>query len=249
MPEGLTIIISKLNFKKMKKIFISLSLMLSFTILFAQSNNPYNETGVDFVSSVKTVILDFKSGKVTSFNQQALDNYTKTLPSNPTIDISSAVQIYKTVRSKSTNTLDIINQTKMYSNFVKAQLVELINNSKNLAAPNFQTYLVNKTTELLSPNSAIEKADKEVLLKNIAIFYNVMENNDFFNSIISSRTQGNNANREEPYDIDCQAAGNAGGCIFVGGLIGGIFGWGICGPPCGLGGAIIGAIGMAFAIC
>ncbi|MEP6673798.1 MAG: hypothetical protein ABJA78_01535 [Ferruginibacter sp.] len=203
-------------------------LMLSgFVILTlassAQSNNPYDQRGIDYVSSLKIITDDYKSGKATSFSQESLDYYSKTIPLHTTVNTDLVAAVVKTVKGSRFNLVDLINNSSA-SDFVKNKLLELYHNSQSLKSKEFQDYLVSAVENVKGTRAA--DTDKEIVLTNMSIAYNSARSNQ------------------------CEINGipaDSGDCAIVGALGGFVVGLGICGFWCGVGGAVIGAV--VFGLC
>jgi hypothetical protein len=219
----------------MKKIFISLSLMLSFTILFAQSNNPYNQTGLDIVNSIKMVKADFDAGKVKEFNQETFNHYLNVIPlqkpkgaSDVGLDLVSAV--VKGIKNPNSNINEVINNSS-FSLAGRDEFLNIVNIQKTTDKLGALTL---KTNDII--NSSMPSNEKQILLILIATHYNLENERINSNGVFpASFKYGNTL----PMGI-CPPENIAFGCS-VGAIFGQAFGpWGIV-IGCVVGG-ILGAL-------
>jgi hypothetical protein len=215
----------------MKKIlFATLGVTLLTTLSFAQSNNPYNQRGIDYVSSMRIITADYDAGRVTEFNEETLNRYSSTIPLQNQVSVDMAGSIVRTLSSPSFNFNTTIDNTSLSSS-TKDAVKELYTKATTSTVDDLQRYLVTKSDEM--NRSSSNPAEKELVLSLIAITYNVSV------EAVSS----NSANRRNSI---CNAIAvepiTPGECAVVGAITGGAIGFVICGPLCGLGGAIIGGL-------
>lgn len=211
----------------MKTIFILSALVVLSIHSFGQANNPYNQRGIDYVTSLKMISSDYQSGRVTSLNQESIDYYSRTIPLQVTVSTDLVASIVKTIKAPGFNLVDFIGNCKA-SAFVKKSLIDLYNNSQNLKTRDFHAYLSSAAEAIKA--SRVSEEEKEIVLTNLAF--------------------ADNASRSP-----CTIQGGGGGSIPMGtgtcailGAIGGfVTGLEICGIWCGVGGAIIGAV--VFSLC
>ena len=212
--------------KKIIKFFIVALLLLENTGSFAQKNNPYNQRGVDYITSLKMISNDVRTRGVNDFNQSTLDYYSNLIPLRTQASTEMASTILKTLKSSNFNLMNFIDNSALSAN-AKQSLKDVF---KGPVGQNWQDYqfgLVSKADNIKNGN--LQSGEKELLLSIIAITYN------------ATPLQQTNSSSAE-----CIAFGEGGSgpipCWVVGATIGGIIGNAICGLWCGLGGAIIGGV-------
>ena len=136
---------------------------------FAQSNNPYNQRGLDYVASIKLITNDYYDGKVKAFNEESINYYSAMIPlqtqTKPSLEMVSSIT--KGIKNPGFNLAHSI-ETSPLSEFSKSIISETwnIQNSpgtlKELAAE------VDKINR-----SNVSRSEKEDLLSLVAISYNV----------------------------------------------------------------------------
>lgn len=143
----------------MKKIFFGLfATFLIPTISFAQKNNPYNQRGLDMLTSVEIIMNDFKEGKIKDINQETLDYYSKSTPLNVNLNLETFSNVVKNVTQ---NKLDDVLKASNLSTFTKEIL-------KNAISPNAD---IIKLVENVK-NTKMALDEKEFILSSLAFIYN-----------------------------------------------------------------------------
>lgn len=220
----------------MKKIlvlsFASVLLLMNIASI-AQSNNPYNQKGIDFMASIKTIKQDYESGKVAGFTDDAINNYSKTLPLKiENLDPGLVSSVVNTVKTKNSDVVSFINNSSM-STFAKQTTNDLLSICK---APNALVNLSNQVTQINA--SAASARDKEFALTLTAVLYNYISDN-----IARAATNGTSTNNAS---VDCFIDGVPAPCTTVGAIagvvIGATLGYACCGPVGGLVGGLVGGI-------
>ncbi len=197
----------------------------------AQKNNPYNQRGLDFVTSVNLVSNDFNAGLVKDFTQESLNKYSKMVPLQNQVSLELTSRVVKTVKAPGFNFYDFINNSTL-SSYAKTMYPKLINLNRK-SAVEFQKLLSDLVNEI---NLAkIDRNEKELLLSVAAI-------------------SNNNSNGAVTGKGTCELSGpngsttlSNGECITMLAAVGAYIGFQICGIWCGLGGAIVG--GLIAAVC
>ena len=206
--------------------------VLSFTSItgFAQSNNPYNQRGLDYVSSLDIIANDFNNGKVKEFNEETIAYYSASLPLRGQASTEMAASIFKTLKTPDFSISKFIDESK-FSETGKSVCRDIFFGEKGMSEEAYKERLVSKVDDL--NKAELDEAEKETLLSVIAIVYHTQP--------ATQATQR----------LSCHAAlgdlTTPMSCIAVGAAMGGFLGYTICGPACGIGGAIIG--GVVGAIC
>jgi hypothetical protein len=218
-----------LNFIKMKKIinfFIVALLLLANTGSSAQKSNPYNQSGIDYMTSLRMISNDVKTRGVNDFNQSTLDYYSNLIPLRSQATTEMASTILRTVKSSNFNLTNFIDNTTLSAN-AKQSLKNVFKGTVGQSWQDYQLGLVSKADNIKNGN--LQNGEKELLLSVIAITYNA-----------TPLQQTNSASAE------CIAFGEGGSgpipCWVVGATVGAIIGWQICGVWCLLGGAVIGGV-------
>lgn len=205
--------------KKIINFFIVALLLLANTGSFAQSNNPYNQRGIDCYESINIVNNDLNAGRVLELNQETLDYYSSRIPIQtnlrPSVEMGAA--IINVVKKANFNLMYFIDTATNLSEFAKSSM-KRIWNTKNLSTA--QNALITETETIKT--AAISNNEKENLLTLVSLTNNLHNYgsaaNDF-NSIIGGNN--NYVKREH---------------IFIGVLVGYILGapWGPLGQVIGM---------------
>ncbi|MBC7875067.1 MAG: hypothetical protein H7Y01_13780 [Ferruginibacter sp.] len=206
---------------------VLLSISLS---LFAQPNNSYNQTGIDYVNSLALIHADFNSGKVKEFNEETVNYYSRQVPLKNKASVEMVAAVVNTIRQPGFSYAGVIDKAPL-SDFSKNLLKDIIDNKSHLDDKGYRTNLTLKTNEVLS--AGLPAQEKELVLSLIAIAYNSVE------SFTSARGQDGGCWITGPYG---SGPGTQNQCIIVGALLGGVIGYTICGFFCALGGAIVGGV-------
>lgn len=212
--------------KKIFGFFIAAILLLTNTVSFAQSNNPYNQSGIEYMTSLKMISNDVRTRGVSDFNQSTLDYYSNLIPLRSQATTEMASTILKTVKSSSFNLTNFIDNSTLSVN-AKQSLKDVFKSPLGQSWQDYQLGLASKTENI--KNGSLQAKEKELLLSIIAITYNA-----------TPLQQTNSASTE------CIAFGEEGSgpipCWVVGAVVGAVVGNLICGPLCAVGGAIIGGV-------
>jgi hypothetical protein len=141
----------------MKNLFFALAFCAGVATAFAQSNNPYNSRGVDYVKALNILTADYKAGKIKSLDQATLDHYSKTLPGRPQATLALAAKVTDAV--KKSNPTQVIDQSALSE---KAK--DFLKKSLRPKA---------KIEDLVTQASAstLSASEKEVVLTSMAITY------------------------------------------------------------------------------
>ena len=211
----------------MKKIILLAILIFSVGYSIAQPNNPFNQVGMDFVTSFNIINQDLKDGKINSLNNETLNYYESILPSNISLNDTTAIQIYRETNNKLE--VDSVVNNSSYSIEAKNTIKEvMITTQSSLNIDNLKAYLTLKCEEINIDTSHYSVVDKKMLYSQIAIIYNFIP----YVSAVSRSSVDN--------PIPCSADSNIeGACLIVIVGIGYLVGESICGNICGIGGAII----------
>lgn len=222
---------SKFKFIKMKNLLYVFGLSFFSTMSIAQKNNPYNQRGVDFVTSVNLVSNDFNAGLVKDFTQESLNKYSKMIPLQNQVSLDLTSRIVKAVKAPGFNFYDFINNSTL-SSYAKNMYPQLIN-PKGKSADEFRKTLSEKVGEI---NLAkIDRNEKELLLSVAAISFNSS------NNPVAGRSSCELQSPEGTVTLTHTQ------CIVAFAAAGAYIGFQICGVWCGLGGAVVG--GLVAAIC
>lgn len=208
----------------MKTLILKLAFAMTPVFCFAQSNNPYNQRGLDYITSVNIISGDFNAGKVKGFTEETIRNYTKIIPLQTQVTMDMVSMIVKSSKGPNYN-LEAALKSSSLSSFGKQLYRDLVN-PKKLSLKEFNNVLANKVDEV--NKSKLAPAEKEFLLSMIAITYHGLAANPV-------------AKNAECYIETEQGSGTI-PCPLAGALVGAAFGFSICGPWCALGGAVVGAI-------
>ncbi len=190
----------------------------------AQTNNPYNQQGIDFLSASKVLYKEYQEGKLSAVNQETIDYYFKTLLPNYTgVNLADFNLIVGGL--KNTNNAAIIKNSG-YSDEAKAFL------QKSL-----ESYSITKLVDAVQ-SSKIDVKEKEDILIVLAINYNLIK--PYFDQQPTGTTKGS-FDLDEYASIPIMTPNARGINSFVWGGLGYIFGSALC-VPCGAVGAIIGVV-------
>jgi hypothetical protein len=215
----------------MKFIGIFLSTFFS-SVLLGQNNNPQNQVGIDFVSSVTTIQNDLNSGAITEMNASVAENYIANLPlSIENISPQTVTSIYNNLTTGSQNLHSAISNIPA-SEDLKDIFFEM-EARQTLSKNEYKDFLVTTVETVLSGD--LESTEKETALKLLAIAYNAMD------AKFSATRQGCWVEKDGATNQADPAV-----CGVLGGILGAGVGWAVgnlvCGAPCGRGGAIAGFV-------
>jgi len=209
----------------MKDILLGfIATVFSASVSFCQSNNPYNELGIDVAAAYRVIEKDFEEGRLKDIDQLTLDYYFKTVLSDyPKVKLAEFSRIFNTLKG-ATNKSIIGNSG--YSNEAKVFLNKSLTNASITA-------LVEEVKK--SQITAVEKQD---VLSVLAINYHLIRPLTEKNA---SKTKGPSMFFETSH-TDLYNTNVDKGTTLIWGAIGFITGNSICGPTCGIIGGIIGLI-------
>jgi hypothetical protein len=196
----------------MKPLFLFAGILLFNFFSIAQSNNPYNQTGVDLINHIITVEDDIAEGRVSGLSCEVVDDYSRDFGLVNENNCTNAQNVYSTLSNPAFDHEAYINASTL-SSAAKSILITLCNQSETLTDAAFSDYIVQKVNDINS--SDLSGKEKEIALKACALGYNAINNPNY-------------AGRE------CS------GCQFIGGVIGIIGGSILCGPICGIVGGLVG---------
>lgn len=157
----------------MKKIIFLVSLVaFSSSLLYAQSNNPYNQKGLDFWLSVKMIKDDFNAGKVKDFNQQSLDYYTNIIPlkkpaNAETVGLDLVASVLKEMKNPNFD-LNAAIESSNFSITAKNDFKEILNIQRSKSG---SESFISKVEEI--KNQKISTNEKEILLTLVSIYSNM----------------------------------------------------------------------------
>ncbi len=195
-------------------------------LCFAQPNNPYDQKGIDYATSVSIVSADFDAGKVKEFNTETLNKYSKMVPLQNQVSMDMVAGITKTLKAPNFSFTGFVNGSSL-SAFAK-QIVPQLLNVKKVSQDEFRKYLAAKVDEIKT--AKIDNPERELLLSLTAISYHV-------HAAGYGRSRGCQI-QTPTYSGPAEPET----CMVMGATVGGMIGFSLCGFFCGLGGAIIGGV-------
>lgn len=211
----------------MKRLFLTVGILITYQLSNSQSNNPYNQTGIDYIASLAMIQNDYDAGLVREFNEETITHYSGAIPLQNQVSLSLVTNIINTRNSSTLNIDNIIDETQ-FSSFTKDAFKSIYKSAVKLSLTAYKDFLVNKVDEINS--SAISQSEKELLLSFAAISYHTAQNPSL-------------ARRGCIITVDNESVAAEGvPCIVAGAVLGGIIGYQLCGFLCGLGGAIVGGV-------
>lgn len=179
----------------------------------AKSQNPYEERGEKFLESYLLVLDDYNDGKIKEINEETLREYSDRVPVDNKVNLDIANQVVEKVKNSSIE--NEVEKSSLLSSFSKSIFLQSTVNEANFEE---------LTDQVL--NRELPENEKELVLTKIAISKNLV----------------NYSNRNSTNSSGCTVNGKPAPCGAVGAGIGLLAGTLICGPLCGVGGAIIGGI-------
>lgn len=205
--------------------------------LFAQSNNPYNQSGVDYVNSLAMIKNDFAAGKVTEFSESTLNYYSRSVPLRNQVSVDMAAAIVNNMKNPGFSFANVIDNSTL-SGYSRNLLKDIISNESHLDDNGYRANLAVRTNEVLA--AGIPATEKEFVLSLVAVAYNIADPVTP-DALANGREYGGcwitGPNGSGP--------GTRAQCIAAGAFLGGVLGYSICGVLCGIGGAIIGGVAGA----
>ena len=196
----------------MKKLYFALAFFAGLATVVAQSNNPFNSRGVDFLNSFTILTADYQAGKIKSLDQATLDYYSKTLPGRPKATVAMAAAVVDGVKKSTPE--KVIEQSGLSpaaKDFLK----------KSLQSNSQLDNLVGQVNVSKLPTN-----EKEIVLTSMAVTYHLRKHKD----------------RQQIDPDRCTINDQPASCASVGAGLGIIIGTAICGLPCAVGGALIGGL-------
>lgn len=213
----------------MKKILFSLAAaVLFFPALLAQSNNPFDALGIQTMKLANAVYEDYYGGKLNEINQETLDHYCKTyLPQ------------YESMKLDDFNTMLGILKGSTNESIIEKSLFS--DEGKAFLKKSFQKCSTTKLVEEVK-ESAIPENEKESILSMLAINYNLVK--PFYDQKLSKDSGKGPSSHVYLTDINCSHPFIEADGVqeFLWGGLGFITGNSICGPICGVFGAVAGLI-------
>lgn len=198
----------------MKNLFFAIAFFSGLATMVAQSNNPFNSRGLDFLNSFKILTTDYRAGKIKTLDQATLDYYIKTLPGNPKATVAMAAAVVDGVKKSTPE--QVIEQSGLSpvaKDFIK----------KSLQSNSRIDNLVSQVNL-----SKLTASEKEFVLTSMAVTYHLRQSKDLDSS-------------PDP-NGPCTVNGQPATCASVGAVLGMAIGGSICGIPCAVGGALIGGL-------
>lgn len=209
----------------MRKLLMTGTMFLLVMGVYAQKNNPFNERGVQYVESLEIIRADLEAGKVKDFNEESIRHYASSLPFQTEASVETVTQILATLKDPGFNFDEQLERTNL-SDFAKKFLRDMLPNSQ-FSKEEYQQSLI-RSVDVVR-HSDIDDEEKEMLLTQVAIGYNIMETNSWDGSDCWLTINGLTPPTRES-------------CAFAGALAGGIVGTMLCGWICGGIGAVVGGI-------
>ncbi|MBA2745800.1 MAG: hypothetical protein H0U44_06205, partial [Flavisolibacter sp.] len=196
----------------MSKIILSGVLLLAMFQGYAQPNNPFNQRGLDYLRSVEIVKADIDAGKQLELDEATISHYSQIIPLKHEVTPELAAEVASALKNPEFNFIESV-QSSSLSEFTKETLVSLVVNSKPGDQESYKKFLVEKTNEILS--GPVREDEKEFLLTQVAIVYNVANNDSNTKCYVTSERY--------QQEIDC---------VTYGVVTGAYIGFTLCGPWC-----------------
>ncbi len=210
-------------------IFLLLAISIG-TTLYSQDNNPQNQTGIDFASSLGIIKSDFDNGVISAFDESSIAKYSRSLPLNISARFENVTSIVSRLKSADFNFENILSVSS-FSQFSKNILSELAKNPDHLTKEGYLQALISKVDLI---NQSILPADEKKLMLSLAaaIYHTVDSGTTSSFGAKSNNCWGTGPDGSGP--VDCVVVGIVAGTV-VGSLICGFW-------PCGVIGGIVGGI-------
>jgi hypothetical protein len=212
--------------KRILKLVFFYLLLLQNSISFSQSNNPYNQRGIDYMASLSIITNDIRNHTVSDINQTTIDRYSSLIPLQTQASTEMASTIIRTVKSPGFTLSGFIDNSSLSSD-AKQSFRDAFLITGERSWNEYQSDLVSKVNAI--KNGRLPTDEKELLLSLIAVTYNA-----------SPALQGRSG------EAICTAFGAEGSgpipCWVAGAAVGAVVGFRICGVWCALGGAVIGGV-------
>ncbi len=157
----------------MKKILMTAGLFLVVAGVFAQKNNPFNERGIQYVESLEIIRADLEAGKVKDFNEESIRHYASTLPIQGNVSVETVAEIVATLKDPGFNFEEQLEKARI-SDYAKEFLSNLPK-SKETSLEEYKESLIGRVDVVR--HSEIDDEEKEMLLTQVAITYNLIETN------------------------------------------------------------------------
>jgi hypothetical protein len=109
---------------KMKKITTLLTIVLCCATVFAQTNNPFNQRGIDYVKSYNIIASDYKAGKITTVSDSTIQYYLTRIPLKTQMTSSQANSVLRTLKTPGFNVYDQITASKFTGDAKKYLLIQ-----------------------------------------------------------------------------------------------------------------------------
>ncbi|HMI79927.1 MAG TPA: hypothetical protein VK484_14105 [Ferruginibacter sp.] len=216
--------------KKILNLVFAALLVSVNTVSLAQSNNPYDQRGIDYMSSLQIISNDVKNRGVKDLNQSTLDYYSRKIPLQTQASEEMAGTILRTIKTPGFKLSAFVDNSAL-SKDAKRAIKDIYTGSRDMAPEAFRAALVSKVDNI--NEMALASAEKELVLSLAAITYHAVSSSD------QLRAPDNPS-------VHCEVFGEGGSapipCWVAGTVIGATIGFQICGAWCALGGAVIGGV-------
>lgn len=199
----------------MKSLFFVAGILILNLCSIGQSNNSYNQTGVDMVEYIITLETDIKNEEITALDCETVDRYTDSFNIEHHDACDLAESIYSILTNPGFSYSNYVNGTGL-SSAAKTVLIDLCYQSTTLTDEDFSDYIEHTVDDV--NGSSLGNDEKAIILKICAFGWNALNTSGY-----SSR---------EPCD----------GCAFIGGVVGIVGGSLLCGPVCGIVGGLVGFV-------
>lgn len=217
---------NKKKLPDMKTVILILAAMVTALIAAAQKNNPFDQRGVDYFTSLELVVNDINNGVIRQYSDEVIRAYSQKVPLKSQANLQLATEVYKTVHDPSLTVEQFLKQSGI-SDFAAEMTMQLITPAVP-AGGHVQDYLVKLVGQI--NDAGIDKTEKEILLTLAAISYHGQDRSLYSRRGCVIRVS----------EVSTEIGATA--CIVAVAAVGAYTGMQICGGPCALGGAIIGGI-------
>lgn len=218
-----------------KVIFGFIATIMSVSIFYGQSNNPYNNLGADVAQAFRVISADLEQGKISDIDQSTLDYYfTNYFPDYSALKLDDFTKILEILK-------DSDNKSIISHSGFSETAQEFLNKS-------LTSYSITALVDDVKKSEIAEK-EMEAVLCVLAINYNLIKP-AAGKTTIQSTSRGPNADFDLfngtgfiSENTPSLLPDSRKGTTAIWGAIGFITGFAICGLPCGIVG---GALGLVF---
>lgn len=221
----------------MKKILCTAVFILPVMFSFSQQNNPFNQRGLDYNSSISLIKADLAAGRVKEFSEESLAYYSRKIPLRNQVSSGMAAEILRMIKNPGFSYAEFINNSRL-SGLSKKVFTELVRPSRKMNDEEFKALIVKKVEEV--KGAGVPETEKETVLSMLAIAYNFVDS-----PALKDGVDGKPNGPCRIFTDDGSTPGTLGQCIVAGAILGGTFGSMFCGFLCTFGGAVIGGIAAA----